>query len=101
MVSFSLVTKGQLFVVLPALSTALTYAIPPYNASAHKLAADPVSVSIEFFTWPDYNTLPGTLGCLGNLKDVIGQWPGIRIGGTTQFVSTIPRIKRCILKSTS
>ena len=45
----------------------------------------PLGVSIEFFTWPEYNKLPGTYGCLEQLASLTdGQMPPIRIGGTTQ-----------------
>jgi hypothetical protein len=45
--------------------------------------------SFEFFAFPDYvNTVPSTTTCLANLQSYAGSAPPVRIGGTTQYVST-------------
>ncbi|KAJ0414830.1 hypothetical protein BJY00DRAFT_320701 [Aspergillus carlsbadensis] len=63
-------------------------ASPPANASK-QLAAAPVGVSLEFFTFPEYITeVASTNTCLENLKDLTGVWPPMRIGGTTQDRAT-------------
>ncbi|KAE8154588.1 hypothetical protein BDV25DRAFT_171800 [Aspergillus avenaceus] len=69
----------------------LTFSVPsepPENASS-QLAAAPVGVSLEFFTFPAYiNDVAATETCLQNLKDLTGTWPPLRIGGTTQDRAT-------------
>ncbi|GAB7358991.1 hypothetical protein MBLNU230_g5064t1 [Neophaeotheca triangularis] len=50
---------------------------------------NPITVSLEFFTVPEYfNDVPSTQQCLANLKDLTGQWPPMRVGGTTQDRAT-------------
>ncbi|PWY75493.1 hypothetical protein BO70DRAFT_388742 [Aspergillus heteromorphus CBS 117.55] len=77
--------------VAGSVANGLSFAIPsspPANASA-QLAAAPVGVSFEFFAFPEYfEGLPLTNSCLGQLQDVTGTSPPIRIGGTTQDRAT-------------
>lgn len=45
----------------------------------------PIGISFEFFTFPAYfSNVTATEQCLSNWKDLTGEWPPIRIGGTTQ-----------------
>ncbi|KAI8813802.1 Phosphopantetheine attachment site-containing protein [Cladochytrium replicatum] len=46
-----------------------------------------IGISFEFFTFPEYFNdydMPLTRQCLANLAGVVGKYPPIRIGGTTQ-----------------
>ncbi|KDQ49544.1 glycoside hydrolase family 79 protein [Jaapia argillacea MUCL 33604] len=47
-----------------------------------------LSVSLEFFTFPDYTTINATNNCLANIESLRGTFPAIRIGGTTQDRAT-------------
>lgn len=48
-----------------------------------------IATRLEFFTVPEYfNDVPSTQQCLANLKDLTGQWPPMRVGGTTQWDSS-------------
>lgn len=45
----------------------------------------PIGISFEFFDFPSYFTnVTGTKQCLANWEALTGEWPPIRIGGTTQ-----------------
>ncbi|TVY39070.1 Beta-glucuronidase [Lachnellula subtilissima] len=73
---------------IPALVRAatVTYSVPAAApTTAATLDVAPVAISIEFFTWPSYMTnVTATNQCLSNLEALTGEWPAIRIGGTTQ-----------------
>ncbi len=43
-----------------------------------------LSVSLEFFTFPDYTAITSTINCLANIGTLRGTQPAVRIGGTTQ-----------------
>ena len=65
---------------------------PPSSAKA----VDPslLSISLEFFAFPGYTQLAATTNCLNNIAALRGTQPAIRIGGTTQYVtSTYPSFK--------
>ncbi|TDL19243.1 glycoside hydrolase family 79 protein [Rickenella mellea] len=47
-----------------------------------------LSVSLEFFTFPDYTNIPSTTNCLANIQTLRGAPPAVRIGGTTQDRAT-------------
>ncbi|TVY24801.1 Beta-glucuronidase [Lachnellula hyalina] len=73
---------------IPALVSAatVTYSVPAAApTTAATLDVAPVAISIEFFTWPSYMTnVTATTQCLSNFEALTGEWPAIRIGGTTQ-----------------
>jgi len=52
--------------------------------AAQPLDSALLSVSFEFFTFPDYTKIPATTGCLSLLQSFRGSAPAVRIGGTTQ-----------------
>lgn len=60
--------------------------VVPSVAPSTAALIDPaqLSISIEFFTFPEYTEIPSTANCLANLQELRGTAPGIRIGGTTQ-----------------
>ncbi|OCH86375.1 hypothetical protein OBBRIDRAFT_761442 [Obba rivulosa] len=63
----------------------------PSSAPPDSADVDPalVSLSIEFFAFPDYVTqLAGTANCIANLAALRGTSPAVRIGGTTQDRAT-------------
>ncbi|KAK4182482.1 beta-glucuronidase [Podospora australis] len=71
----------------PHLAAAATYNVPssPPSNSSPQLDSTPVGVSLEFFTFPGYmENVTSTMRCLENFKDLTGEWPPVRIGGTTQ-----------------
>ncbi|KAH7930049.1 hypothetical protein BV22DRAFT_1001423 [Leucogyrophana mollusca] len=47
-----------------------------------------LSLSLEFFAFPEYTTLSTTTNCLDNIAALRGVQPAIRIGGTTQDRAT-------------
>ncbi|KAJ5205099.1 beta-glucuronidase [Penicillium cinerascens] len=72
-------------------ASSLSYHVPerPPTNSSGPLAAAPVGVSMEFFTFPAYMTdVAATKTCLANLQELTGIWPPLRIGGTTQDRAT-------------
>ena len=60
----------------------------PSSIPSSAVSVDPslLSVSIEFFAFPGYMSLPQTKTCLANLQSLRGSPPAVRIGGTTQYV---------------
>lgn len=66
-------------------------ASPPSGAKAVDKSL--VSVSFEFFTFPEYTTIPATSTCLANIQALRGAPPAVRIGGTTQCVPHIFCVK--------
>lgn len=69
-----------------AVSQSISFSIPS-SAPASAIHVDPslLSLSIEFFAFPEYMTLDGTKNCLKNIEDLRGVAPAVRIGGTTQY----------------
>ncbi|EGO27198.1 glycoside hydrolase family 79 protein [Serpula lacrymans var. lacrymans S7.9] len=47
-----------------------------------------LSLSLEFFAFPEYTRLSATTNCLDNIATLRGAQPAIRIGGTTQDRAT-------------
>lgn len=62
----------------------------PSAAPTSAVLVDPalLSLSVEFFAFPGYVDIKGTVGCLANLQSLRGSPPAVRIGGTTQYVKT-------------
>ena len=60
----------------------------PSTAPSTASTVDPalLSVSLEFFAFPQYTTVTSTSVCLGHIADLRGTYPAVRIGGTTQYV---------------
>ena len=65
--------------------------VVPSKAPSNAQHIDPalISVSFEFFTFPEYMGLPATKGCLSLLEEFRGSPAAVRIGGTTQYVYVI------------
>lgn len=81
------------FVALTAVAThgvaAVTFSVPGQVGSGGYAYAPldkaPIGVSFEFFDFPSYFTnVTATTQCLANWQALSGEWPPIRIGGTTQ-----------------
>jgi hypothetical protein len=74
-----------IFGVCAAPFIARAYSVPA-RAPSTAQALDPalLSVSFEFFTFPDYTKIPATTGCLSLIQRLRGTAPAVRIGGTTQ-----------------
>ncbi|KAI0310273.1 hypothetical protein OF83DRAFT_1178736 [Amylostereum chailletii] len=72
---------------LAALARAITI---PTTAPSSAVTVDSslVSLSLEFFAFPQYTTLASTTACLTHLADLRGTPPAVRIGGTTQDRAT-------------
>lgn len=74
-------------VLASSASVALAVVVPATPPSTAKTVDKSlVSVSIEFFTFPEYTTISATATCLANLATLRGAPPAVRIGGTTQCV---------------
>ncbi|TFK53939.1 glycoside hydrolase family 79 protein [Heliocybe sulcata] len=80
----AILTVGFLGVVC-SLSAAITITVPRAPPST-AVNVDPaaLSVSLEFFAFPDYTQLTATTNCLDYIGSLRGAPPAIRIGGTTQ-----------------
>lgn len=64
-----------------------------------------LSVSLEFFAFPEYHKIPATFICLANLETLRGSPPAVRIGGTTQFshlvLNNLSPLKICFRSGTA
>ncbi|KAH7916149.1 glycoside hydrolase family 79 protein [Hygrophoropsis aurantiaca] len=71
------------------ISTALCVNIPSSTpATASNVDPALLSLSLEFFAFPEYTELSTTANCLDNIAALRGTQPAIRIGGTTQDRAT-------------
>ena len=61
--------------------------VPPSPPPGRAGYIDPaqLSVSLEFFAFPDYMQIASTTNCLANIETLRGFPPAVRIGGTTQY----------------
>ncbi|KAH8109882.1 hypothetical protein DFH11DRAFT_1810021 [Phellopilus nigrolimitatus] len=73
-----------------AQTTTTTSFSVPTAATTSAVIVDPslLSVSIEFFAFPEYTELSGTTACLSNIAALRDAPPAVRIGGTTQDRAT-------------
>lgn len=77
-----------MWIVILCIPSVISISIPAtVPASAAAVDKAQLSVSLEFFTFPDYTAITSTTNCLANLASLRGSPPAIRIGGTTQFES--------------
>lgn len=90
---------GVLATVLGALlcgaKAQLTFNVPstaPASAVSYDLSL--LSISIEFFAFPEYMNIKTTSNCIANLQSLRGTPPAVRIGGTTQYVLS-SSLSRC------